>query len=417
MSVYKTFGQGVSLFSAALAAVVVGFASTIFIIIQAAQAVWATPAQQASWAAVLCFGMAATSFMLSYHYKMPIITAWSTPGAVLIATSGAGISYESAIGAFVVAALMMVATSLLRPALARPIERMPPAIAAAMLAGVLLSYVLKVPSVGLSAPYLVVPLIAAFFIMRLSYPIYAVPVVVALGLGIAAYGGSLGSACCTLHITQPVYTAPHFDWPSVLAIGVPLYLVTMASQNLPGFAVLKASGYRPPVSACLLVTGLGSLIIAPFGGHAVNMAAITASLVTGPEAHPDPTKRWLMVYPYALMYFGVGVAAMSFVLILTALPHELVTAIAGLALFGPLLGGVSAMMSEPNDNEPALATFLITASGFALFGVGAPFWGLTGGLALWFIKRWLKPDVVAIKPDDALLPAPEGEGEAELEAA
>ena len=225
----------------------------------------------------------------------------------------------------------------------------------------------------------------------------------ALGLGLAGYYGSFGPDCCALHITKPVYTEMKFEWPAILALGIPLYLVTMASQNLPGFAVIRAAGYRPPVSACLLVTGLGSAFIAPFGGHAVNMAAITASLVTGPEAHPDPQQRWLMVYPYALLYIAVGLLAMSFVVILAALPKELVTAIAGLALFGPLLGGTSAMMKDPDDIEPALATFLITASGFALYGVGAPFWGLVGGLIIWVAKKQIGPKKFVPLPPEPVL--------------
>ena len=161
----------------------------------------------------------------------------------------------------------------------------------------------------------------------------------------------------------------------------------MASQNLPGFAVLRAAGYQPPVSASLITTGTASVIMAVFGGHAVNLAAITASMATGSDAHPDRTQRWKILFPYFVMYGAVGLAAASFVQILGALPHELVVAIAGLALFGPLVGGMTAMLKEPSDIEPALVTFLFTASGFSLYGVGAAFWGLCAGLALWGVKQ------------------------------
>lgn len=375
-----------SLLASTVASVVVGFASTILIIMQAADAVGASPAQKASWAAALCFGMAITTFILSWRFRMPIITAWSTPGAVLIATSAAGISYPAALGAFVTAGVLMVITGLVRP-LERAIEKMPPAIAAAMLAGVLLSYVLKVPLAALAAPWLVVPLIIAFFAMRLFKPIYAIPVVVVLGLALAMTSGKMAGACCSFGLTEPTFDMPQFSWAAMVGLGLPLYLVTMASQNLPGFAVMRASGYQPPVSACLLVTGVGSILTAPFGGHAVNMAAITASMVTGPDSHPDPEQRWKVCIPYFLLYGLVGLCAAGFVGILGALPHETIQAIAGLALFGPLMGGMGAMMKEPKDLEAALVTFLVTASGFALFSVGAAFWGLMAGLVLWGIKK------------------------------
>lgn len=376
-----------SLLASTVASVVVGFASTILIIMQAADAVGASPAQKASWAAALSFGMAITTFILSWRFRMPIVTAWSTPGAVLIAASAAGISYPVALGAFVTAAVLMVITGLVRP-LERAIEKMPAAIAAAMLAGVLLSYVLKVPLAALAAPGLVVPLIIAFFAMRLFKPVYAVPVVVVLGLALAMGSGKMAGACCSFGLTEPTFDLPQFNWAAMVGLGLPLYLVTMASQNLPGFAVMRVCGYQPPVSACLLVTGVGSIIVAPFGGHALNMAAITASMVAGPDSHPDPQQRWKICIPYLVLYSLVGLGAAGFVGVLGALPPESIQAIAGLALFGPLIGGMGAMMKEPRDIEAALVTFLVTASGFALFSIGAVFWGLMAGLVLWGIKNF-----------------------------
>jgi benzoate membrane transport protein len=375
-----------SLTAAATACVVIGFASTILIIMQAAHSVGATPAQQASWAASLCFALAATTAILCWCSKMPIITAWSTPGAVLIASSAGGLTYQTALGAFVVAGALMVLTGLIKP-LERAIEKMPAAIASAMLAGVLVGYVLKVPAAALAAPWLVVPLVVAFFSVRMMYPMYAVPVVVVLGLILAGLSGGMGQGCCSLGLTKLEFDVPQFKWHAMLGLGVPLYLVTIASQNLPGFAVLRAAGYQPPVSFSLVVTGVFSMFIAPFGGHAVNLAAITASLATGPDAHEDATQRWKIMFPYFVMYSAVGLAAMSFVSILGALPHELVVAIAGLALLGPLMGAMSAMMKHAIHTEAALVTFLITASGFSLFGVGAAFWGLCGGMLFWGLQK------------------------------
>ncbi len=367
-------------------AVVVGFAASILIIMEAARAVGASPSQQASWAASLCFGMAITSLVLSWRYKMPIITAWSTPGAVLIATSGAGISYEKALGAFVVAGLLMAATALITP-ISRVIARIPAPIAAAMLAGVLLKYTLGVPGAALAMPYYVTPLIALFFVLRMGYALFAVPVIVVLAVAFAAFGGQMQGPCCGFGITSLELVTPQFDYAVVIGLGVPLYLVTMASQNLPGFAVLRAAGYQPPVSPCLFVTGIGSALLAPFGSHAVNMAAITASLVTGPDTHPDMEQRWKTVFPYAVMYIAVGLAAATCIEILGALPKPLITAVAGLALFSPLMGGMAAMVKEPREIEAALVTFMVTASGLAIYSIGSAFWGLVAGLLVWGLRK------------------------------
>lgn len=370
-----------SLVSSAATAVVVGFASTILLIMEAARAVGATPSQQASWAAALCIGMAFTSLLLSWRYRMPIITAWSTPGAVLIATSAAGVSYQNALGAFVAAGVLMVVAGLIKP-LEKAIEKIPAPVAAAMLAGVLLRYALGVPGAAVAMPMYVLPLVVVFFSLRMIYPLFAVPVIVVLGVVMAGLSGSFAGNCCTIGFTVPEWTTPGFDWQTMLSIGVPLFLVTMASQNLPGFAVLRASGYQPPVQPALVVTGLASAVLAPLGGYAINLAAITASIVTGPDCHKDPAKRWLMVWPYMAMYLAIGLMAASFVEVLGALPKDLIIAIAGLALFSPLMGGLTAMMKEPKDIETALATFLVTASGITLLGVGSAFWGLVAGLVL-----------------------------------
>ena len=379
-------GGWFSLTSSALTAVVVGFASTILVIMEAARAVGASPSQQASWAAALCFGMAVTTFFLSWRYKMPMITAWSTPGAVLIATSATGVTYANALGAFVVAGVLMLVAGLIKP-LEKAIEKIPAPLAAAMLAGVLLRYTLGVPGAAMAMPLFVLPLIVVFFGLRMSWPMYAVPVVVVLGVAMAAFSGSFAGNCCNFGITALEWTTPTFDVQTMLSIGVPLFLVTMASQNLPGFAVLRASGYHPPVQPALIVTGLGSTLLAPFGSHAINMAAITASIVTGPDCHPDPAKRWLVAWPYLVLYGIIGLMAASFVQILGALPKELITAIAGLALFSPLMGGVTAMMREPKDIESALVTFLVTASGLSIAGVGSAFWGLVAGLVLFAVRH------------------------------
>jgi benzoate membrane transport protein len=382
-----SYNHWLSLSSAAIAAVVVGFASTILVVMEGLRAVGATPTQQASAAAAICFAMAVTSFILAVRYKQPIMVAWSTPGAALMATGGAGIAFPEAVGAFIFAGALMLLTALIRP-IATAISRMPPAIAAAMLAGVLLRFVLGVPTAAIDLPVFVMPLVLAFFALRMLVPMYTVPVIVVLGLLFAGLGGGF-SGPVHFGITPLEFVWPQWNWQVIVGLGLPLYLVTMASQNLPGFAVLKAHGYEPPVSACLAVTGLGSVLTAPFGTHAVNMAAITAAMVAGPDCHPDPKQRWKMIYPYAALYVVFGLAAGTFVSLLGEMPKPLITAIAGLALFSPLMSGMAAMVKDHKDTEAAVVTFLVTASGITILGVGAAFWGLLAGLLVWAAKRGL----------------------------
>jgi benzoate membrane transport protein len=375
-----------NLTTSAVTAVVVGFASTILIVMQAAQAVGASSAQQASMAAILCFGMAATSLFLSWRHRMPIITAWSTPGAALIATSGSHVGYTDALGAFIIAGLLMAAASLIKP-LAQAIAKIPAPIASAMLGGVLLHYALGIPESAMKMPIFVLPLVAIFFALRLGLPLYAVPVVTIVGVAMAAFAGGLNPDCCAFAVTPLTFDIPTWDGSAIIGIGIPLFLVTMASQNLPGFAVLRANGYEPPATSCLLTTGLASVAMAPFGSHAINMAAITASLVASSDAHPDPARRWLVAVPYFLLYILVGLAASLFVNVLGALPKPLIVTIAGLALFSPIMGAVIAMTNAPKDIDSALITFLVTASGVTIAGVGAAFWGLVAGLLLHGVRH------------------------------
>ena len=375
-----------SLLSSGLAAVVVGFSSTVFVVMQAADAIGASQAQKISWAMILCLAMGGVCLFLSVKHKMPIIIAWTTPGAVLVANSAQGITYNQALGAFAVAGVLTVATGLVKP-LARAIEAMPAAIASAMLGGVLLAWVMRVPVAALNLPGQVVPLVVAFFVLRLWKPVWTVPIIVVMGLGIAGFSGALPFVANDLVLARPTFDMPQFTIASVVSLGIPLFLVTMAAQHLPGFAVMRSFGYQPPVSSCLVTNGLVSAAISPMGGPGVNMAAIVASLGAGPDAHLDPAQRWKVSYFYCAFYVLIAGLAGWFVKVLGSLPPDLVRAIAGLALFSPLMGAMHLMMREAKDIEAALVTFLITASGVTIFGIGAPFWGLVAGLALWGIKK------------------------------
>jgi benzoate membrane transport protein len=325
--------------------------------------------------------MAVTTLLLSTRYRIPVITAWSTPGVVLVATSAEGVSFAEALGAFLFAGVLMCLTAAFKP-LTRLIERIPTSVAAAMLAGILLRYCLNVPGALAAGPLLVAPVVLVYFGLRLRHPMLAMPAAMAGGLGLAAVTGSMGPSCCRVEITWLTWTTPEFDLASLIGLGLPLYLVTMASQNLPGFAVLRGAGYEPPVTPALWTTGLASILLAPFGAHAVTMAALTAALCTGEDCHPDPKERWRVAQPYFVIYIVLGLFATTMVEVLASMPKPLITAIAGLGLLSPLMNALPTMARERSQIEAAVIAFLVTASGISVLHIGSAFWGLAAGLVL-----------------------------------
>ncbi|AWM86185.1 benzoate/H(+) symporter BenE family transporter [Microvirga sp. 17 mud 1-3] len=368
-----------SILSSAVIAALVGFGSTIAIIIAAAAAVGADAAQTTSWVAALCLSMAATTGYLSVRYRMPIITAWSTPGAALIAASS-GVSVHAAVGAFLMAGALIVLAAAFRP-FGRLIERIPTAIAAAMLAGVLIRFVMAVFESAQGAPGLVLPLVAVFLLVRLFNPALAVLAVLFVGLGLAFGNGSAHLPASGLDLSALTFITPAFEPTILIGLGLPLFLVTMASQNLPGFAVLKASGYAaPPSRPILAVTGLASVVTALFGAHTSNLAAISAAICTGPDTHPDPDKRWLVGPFYALSYLLFAIFSGGLIALIAALPPELIKTVAGLALIGAFTGALSSALSDEFKRFPAVLTLAVTASGLSLYGIGSAFWGLAAGL-------------------------------------
>jgi benzoate membrane transport protein len=316
---------------------------------------------------------------------MPVIVAWSAPGVVLIATSASGIRFEEAVGAFLMAGFLMCLTAAFKP-LVRLVEKIPTPVAAAMLAGVLLRYCLNVPGALAASPLLVGPAVILYFGFRLWHPMLAMPLAVAAGIAVAVLAGTMDPNCCTVGITWLTWTRPEFNWEILIGLGVPLYLVTMASQNLPGFAVLKQAGYEPPVKAALWTTGLASIVLAPFGAHSINMAALTAALCTGEDCHPNAKERWRVAQPYFLIYLVLGLFAGTMVEVISAMPKALITAIAGLGLLAPLMNAMAAMSREPLEIEAALIAFLVTASGVSIFHIGSAFWGLAAGVAFHALK-------------------------------
>jgi benzoate membrane transport protein len=375
----------VSTATAALVATVAGVGGTLPIVLAAAQAVGATPVETSSWVCGLGIATALTAFYLSVRYRMPIITAWSTPGAALIASTAGVPGFRAAIGAFLLSAALILLTAAIRP-LGRLIERIPTSIAAAMLGGILLHLVVEMFEQVPAAPLLVLPLIGLFLVARMLAPTFASLVVLAAGAALAAALG-LVKPIPALGVSALTVEMPAWDMATLIGLGVPLYLVTMASQNLPGFAVLRASGYQPPTQPILAVTGAASLGTAFLGAHTSNLAAISAALCTGPDAHPDPAKRWMAGGFYALWWGRVGLFGASLVGLFTALPPALLATVAGTALLGSTAGAMGSALAIERDRLAAAGTLAVTASGMTLMGVGSAFWGLVFGLVVLALDR------------------------------
>ncbi len=375
-----------SLISAALVAALVGYGSTIALVLSAAAAVGATPAQTASWVLAVCLAKAAGSALLSGWTRVPVVLAWSTPGAALVAATE-GVSMAQAVGAFVLAGLLTALTGALRP-LGGLIARIPDGIAGGMLAGVLLPFCLRGPAAAEAAPLLVLPMLAVFLLVRLFNP--AVAVLAALALGVALAFG-LGAAMLpglSLPLPALTFVAPDFTPGVLIGLGLPLYLVTMASQNLPGFATLRAAGYEPPVRPALGVTGGLSALSGLFCAHPVSMAAITAAICLGPDVHPDKAARWRVGLVYAVIWVALGLCSPAILTLLAALPPQVMAGLVALALLGPLTGALTTAFALPEQRFAAALTLAVTGSGVALLGVGAAFWGLLAGLSVYAMERF-----------------------------
>lgn len=377
-------------FSAVVAgfvSVLVGFSSSAVIVFQAAQALGATPAETGSWMLALGIAVGLTSIVLSLRYRVPVLTAWSTPGAALLVTSVAGVSMSQAVGAFMVSSALIVLVGV-TGWFEKAMQRIPHTLGSAMLAGVLLRFGLE----GFSAMGSQTALVLAMFVVYLAakrlLPRYAVPAVLFTGLAIAAAQGHLTAEGLTFEIARPVFIAPSFTLGSVIGIALPLFVVTMASQNVPGVAVIRASGYEPPISPIITWTGASSLLLAPFGAFAVNLAAITAAITMGKEAHEDRDRRYMAAVAAGVFYLVLGVLGATVSGLFALVPKEMVLALAGLALLGTIGNGLASALTAEEHREPALITFLVTASGLTLLGIGAAFWGIVAGLIATGALQW-----------------------------
>jgi len=371
----------------AFVAAIVGFGGTLAIVIAAAKAVGATQIETASWVTVICLAMAIESLWLSWRTKMPIITAWSTPGVALIAASS-GFSMAEAVGAFIVTGILLIATGLFRP-LTQLISRIPPSVASGMLAGIVVTFAINAVKAVPVDPWLILPLVAAFFVIRLLNPALSV-LAILIGGGLAAFLTGRVGGLPTPELSTLTLIAPDFTAKAMIGLALPLYLVTMASQNLSGLAVLRAAGYDPEPGPLIGVTGLFSLLSAPFGGSTTNLSAISAAICTGPDVHPDPAERWKTGPFYALAYVVFAIFGASLVAIFAVLPQSLIVLVAGLALMASLSNALSIALKEESERMAATVTFVVTASGLTLFGVGAAFWGLIAGLVVLFLDMLKK---------------------------
>lgn len=382
MHAYKTFRGDFSLSAlvAGLIAVTVSYAGPAVIVFQAAKTGHLSPEQLSSWIWAISIGSGMTGLLLSLRYKAPVITAWSTPGAALLVTSLPQYGYSEAIGAYLFSAILITllgVTGLFSWVMAR----IPKSVVAAMLAGVLFQFGTNLFASLERMPVLVLPIVLTYLIGKRYFPRYAVVAALLIGLCTAILMHNINVHILSIAVATPVFTMPNFSLSAIIGLGIPLCFVTMASQNAPGVAVLQTAGYHVPVSPLITVTGLASFLLAPFGAHGINLAAITAAICTGTEAHEKLERRYIAGVACGAFYLLIGAFGTVVASVFSALPDTLIASLAGLALLGALAGGLGGAMSDDKRREPALIAFLITAAGVTFFGIGAAFWGLLGGIA------------------------------------
>ncbi|WP_158814038.1 benzoate/H(+) symporter BenE family transporter [Methylocapsa sp. S129] len=372
--------------SAGLVAAFVGYASSFAVILKGLTAVGATDGQAASGLMALSIAMGIAGIGLSCWSRMPISAAWSTPGAALLASTGAVAGgFPAAVGAFLVVGALLVAAGLIRP-FGRAVAAIPATLANAMLAGVLFSLCLAPVKAMAEAPRLAAPIVIVWVLMARWKRLYATPAA-AIVAGVIIFATSHGAPIALADFTpHPIFVGPSVSVEALISLALPLFIVTMASQNLPGLAVLSAYDYRPAPGPLIATTGLFTLFAAPFGGHAVNLGAITAALCAAPDAHPDPAKRWIAAASAGFGYVALGLLAGAMTSFVAGSPI-LIEAVAGLALLGAFGSALNNALAKTDEREAALVTFLTAASGLSFFGIGGAFWGLIAGGAILALTR------------------------------
>ncbi len=387
MQFFRDFS--LSALSAGFVAVLVGVTSSVALVFQAAQAFGATPAEISSWMWALGWGIGLCCAVPSLLLRKPVMVAWSTPGAAVLAAAGVagGFSMAEAVGAFIVSAAL-IALCGFSGWFERVMDRIPAAIAAALLAGVLARFGLQVFESAQTALPLVLSMLLTYVLSRRLWPRYAVMLTLMAGIACAAWQGQMQWSQVEWRLALPVFTTPSFTWQACISVALPLFVVTMASQNLPGVAVIRTAGYALPVSRLVGTTGVVTLLLAPFGAFGINLAAITAAICMGTEAHADPAKRYTAAVWCGLFYVLLGIFGAVVAGLLAAFPKELVMAIAGLALLGSIGGGLVAALQQDSSREAALITFLVTLSGVVIAGIGSAFWGVVAGGLTLFVQQY-----------------------------
>ena len=378
-----------SAFVAGFVAVLVGFTSSVAIVFQAAQSFGATPAQITSWIWALGLGMGLCSLVPSLLLRKPVMVAWSTPGAAVLATAGAAGSFSmgEAVGAFMVCSVLVILVGATR-ALERVADRIPMEIASALLAGVLARFGIQAFAAAQTALPLVLLMVGTYLVARRMAARYAVVVTLVVGILWVLITGQMAWSMEPVRLAMPVFVAPQWSVSAIVSLAIPLFVVTMASQNLPGMAVIRASGYELPVSRLITMTGWASLVLAPFGAFALNFSAITAAICMGPEAHEDRLKRYTAAASCGAIYIVIGLFGALVTGLLTSFPKELVVAIAGIALLSTIGNGLASALRDERHREPALITFLVTLSGITLMDIGSAFWGVVAGSLALFVQQY-----------------------------
>ncbi|MEZ3186991.1 benzoate/H(+) symporter BenE family transporter [Pseudomonas sp. LM13] len=387
-----------------LSAVVAGFIATVIsyagplvIIFQAAKAGNLPHDVLSSWVWTISIGSGVLGILLSVRYRVPIIIAWSAPGSALLVSMLPDITLNEAVGAYIVSSVVVLLVGL-SGAFDRIINRLPAAIAAGMLAGILFRFGTGLFVSVKEQPWLVLAMFGTYLLFKRALPRYAVLAVLVVGVTITIASGELRSDALVIGLATPVWITPEFSWQVILNITFPLVMVALTGQFVPGMAVLRNDGYETPASPLISSSALGSLLLAPFGCHGLNLAAITAAICTGRESHEDPSKRYVAGVSGGVFYLVLGIFGATLVSIFSAFPAALIAALAGLALLAAIGGALSAAMAVPADREAALITFLVTASGMSFLGLSAAFWGLIFGIAAHLLLGLRKPIPAVASP-------------------
>ena len=372
---------------AGFVAMMTGYTSSMILMFQAGQAAHLSSAQISSWIWALSIGMAVTTIGLSLRYRAPIVIAWSTPGAALLITSLSKVPYAEAIGAYSGCALLVTAVGL-TGWFDKLMRRIPAGIAAALLAGSLFEIGIEIFHAAEHQTVLVLVMFTAYLLLKRWSPRYAIVSTLIVGTLTSHEMGLLDFSHFHVALAHPVFTMPAFSVAATIGIALPLFIVAMASQNMPGLAVLRGDGYQTPSAPLISSTGMVSLLLAPFGAHGINLAAITAAICTGPHAHENHEKRYTAAVWCGIFYLIAGIFGATIAALFASFPEALVVSVAALALLGAIMNGLTQAMSDSRQREPALITFMVTASGLTLLSIGSAFWGLAAGMLTYFILNW-----------------------------